>query len=88
MLIYGYVLGDCLDCYAHRRTQATVGSTIPGQIVLDYIRKLVKHEMENKLVSNVFCGSYLHVPVLVSPSVTETSKYKPNRHLASPSCSW
>lgn len=84
----GMSLGTVLTVNAHRRTQATVGSTIPGQIVLDYIRKLVKHEMEDKLVSNVFCGSCLHVPVLVSLSVTETSKYKPNRHLAPPSCSW
>lgn len=65
-----------------------MGSTIPRQIVLDYIRKLVKHEMKDKLVSNVLCDSCMEVPVLVSLSVTETSKYKPNRHFAPPSCFW
>lgn len=84
----GMPLGIVLIVNAHRRAQATVGSTIPRQIVLNYIRKLVKQEMEDELVSNVLCGSCMQGPVLVSLSVTETGKYKPNRHFAPPSCSW
>lgn len=48
------------------------GSVIPRQVVLEYIRKVVKHRSKSKLVSNVLLQFLLQVPSLSShPDFTQ-----------------